>query len=455
MPGVPSRGLLPACSLGLLLLAGLLANADDGPRLLRLRTTPAFAAVRGVSGAPHGPVVHRLPGVPQPGPDRCGARDPRSAWQAAAPGLRRAAAPWAAWLAGAAVALATSIAGGWAAPRLGQRPGRQPRPPVSAMAMTGEAAEETELLQRAAREEADRQATQRWDAAYSLRSARTYRDRHYLRRAFPESVAPEVRTDPAAWRPPLSAAPGARAAAADAPPDPELWRGKQLLLEVGCGVGNAALPLLRANPNLFAFCVDSSTTAVAMLRDSPEYDPTRLYAAVHDARQPWPAWLPAGSFDFVTLVFVLSAIDPTHWPAVAGQVAAALRPGGVLYFRDFAVGDAVNAEGRRRRLGPGMWLRQDGTLLRHVTVGEARALFSAAPGSGVGLLVELRLAEGTMTKTNRKVGVTMERRWVEGRWARPEAPAAADRDSLPPLPPGGAPGRTRPPDRKIHRTLPG
>ena len=45
------------------------------------------------------------------------------------------------------------------------------------------------------------------------------------------------------------------------------------------------------------------------------------------------------SVDVVSLVFVLSAIDPAKFATALGNVAAVLRPGGLLIFRDYGIYD--------------------------------------------------------------------------------------------------------------------
>ena len=56
------------------------------------------------------------------------------------------------------------------------------------------------------------------------------------------------------------------------------------VLEVGCGVGNTAFPLLAANkdPGLFVYACDFAPSAVALLRSHAQYDTQRCHAFVHD-----------------------------------------------------------------------------------------------------------------------------------------------------------------------------
>jgi SAM-dependent methyltransferase len=49
--------------------------------------------------------------------------------------------------------------------------------------------------------------------------------------------------------------------------------------------------------------------------------------------------VPAGTVDIVSLVFVLSAIDPSKFESALKNVATILKPGGLLIFRDYGLYD--------------------------------------------------------------------------------------------------------------------
>lgn len=85
------------------------------------------------------------------------------------------------------------------------------------------------------------------------------------------------------------------------------------MLEVGCGVGNAVLPLLELNNRLFVHCIDFARSAIELLRSNPLIASTgnRLIADVCDVvRDDLPATVPLGRVDVVTCMFVLSALPP-------------------------------------------------------------------------------------------------------------------------------------------------
>jgi methyltransferase-like protein 6 len=112
-----------------------------------------------------------------------------------------------------------------------------------------------------------------------------------------------------------------------------------LIVECGCGVGNALFPLLTAHPTLHGVGVDFSTRAIAFVKGKPEYTDDshgtkgRAYAQVCDlATQPLAgapgsgaAMLPE-SADLSLLCFVLSAVAPHCHGQVSEHVCAALKP---------------------------------------------------------------------------------------------------------------------------------
>ena len=76
-------------------------------------------------------------------------------------------------------------------------------------------------------------------------------------------------------------------------------------------MGNAALPLLEQNSTASVHACDFSAKAVQLLKESADYDPTRITAFVADlTTDTLGRELPAEGVDLCTMLFVLSAIDP-------------------------------------------------------------------------------------------------------------------------------------------------
>jgi ubiquinone/menaquinone biosynthesis C-methylase UbiE len=117
-----------------------------------------------------------------------------------------------------------------------------------------------------------------WHKFYKRNQANFYKDRHYLDVEFPELSESKRQIE---------------------------------LLEVGCGVGNAILPLLQDNPNLFVHAFDFAESAVNILRDEAVRCNLSHRISVSVccvAKDKLP--VEDESVDFVLCMFVLSAIAP-------------------------------------------------------------------------------------------------------------------------------------------------
>lgn len=246
-----------------------------------------------------------------------------------------------------------------------------------------------------------------------------YKDRHYLRKEFTELMPRAVLEDPGAW--PLAIDPEATR-----PPD-ENSIDYKLVLELGCGVGNSAFPLLRANLDLRLICVDCSPTAISALTQNPEFDGRRCRAFVADVAGSNPCGNGAlsvaqigsengiadESIDAVTCVFFFSALDENAFARVAIECARVLKKRGVLLFRDYAKADVKNngSFSPGQELDPSVFVRPDGTLA--VFVDEA---FVASTFANVALVGTTEIV--THTVTNRKLNVSLDRYFVQGRFVK-------------------------------------
>ena len=127
-------------------------------------------------------------------------------------------------------------------------------------------------------------------------------------------------------------------------------------LEVGCGCGSAAAPILRDHAGWRVVAIDFAASAVERLRarrlDRVE---VLLCDVVKDA-------LPCDGVDVVLCLFVLSSIAPGALPGVVAKLGAALRPGGRFLFRDYGRYDAAQLRfGKGQKVGDHRYVKADGT----------------------------------------------------------------------------------------------
>lgn len=129
-----------------------------------------------------------------------------------------------------------------------------------------------------------------WHEFYNRNTDNFYKDRHYLHIIFPE----------------LLNKPSGCNECDGSSCDQQIH-----LLEVGCGVGNAVIPLLEINPHLLINAIDFAKSAISILINHPKVLSSngRIIANVCDIiNDPLP--VSDGSQDLVLCMFVLSAIGP-------------------------------------------------------------------------------------------------------------------------------------------------
>mmetsp|Transcript_15421 Transcript_15421/g.50445 ORF Transcript_15421/g.50445 Transcript_15421/m.50445 type:complete len:315 (-) Transcript_15421:64-1008(-) len=280
-----------------------------------------------------------------------------------------------------------------------------------------------------------------WDRFYEERGVRFYKDRHWLRREVSELMPASVRSNPLKWCPPLEGDDDGQVLGRDEPPTAAELEGRVVGLEAGCGVGSATFPLLRANRELFVLACDFSETAIALAKNRDEYaaqlrsPKRRAYAWVADlvAGDGQEEWLDAlatdlGGLHFVTLIYVLSAVEPADMRRAVRRLAKLLRPGGLLFFRDYAQGDMKQSRfdhrGRKNHGKDNSYKRGEGTFAYYFELDEVKALFCDDD-----LLDVLQLTNVNREIVNRKESLTMNRIWIQGKFLRRGGHDAADDDT--------------------------
>ncbi|KPA86420.1 hypothetical protein ABB37_00593 [Leptomonas pyrrhocoris] len=287
-----------------------------------------------------------------------------------------------------------------------------------------------------------------WDLYYRNNTVNGYKDRHYILREFHElraaiDAAAETAVGADTTVPEGGADKDAEAVASDGAASFS-W------MEAGCGVGNAMLPVFQEYGHLPQWRAllgfDISSVAIRLLEEKIASMPPALAAKVHvcvlnpsesDVADcalfhPAPACsslsaataAPRAFPEFVSLIFVLCSVPvPSHAVVLQRLAKCMKRPGGVLYFRDYAVSD--HAESRfqqsnrqlRGESGNGVaaadantYERTNGTLSHFFSVDEVRQLFTGAGFE----VIALGIIESDVT--NRKTSASFARKFVQGRF---------------------------------------
>ena len=128
-------------------------------------------------------------------------------------------------------------------------------------------------------------AQKNWDLFYKRNETNFFKDRHWTTREFQELISDDIGESN----------------------DTE----KKVLLEVGCGVGNFAYPLLEENLPFKIFCCDFSPRAVQFVKDNPLYEDSDITAFQCDiTTDKLETEMGPESVDILTCIFVLSAVHP-------------------------------------------------------------------------------------------------------------------------------------------------
>lgn len=265
-----------------------------------------------------------------------------------------------------------------------------------------------------------------WDLYYRNNTINGYKDRHYILREFVELQAAIAEAQRVAS--PSSEQDGEDKGQKTTSVSSFSW------MEAGCGVGNAMLPIfeefghLRQWHQLLGF--DISSVAIKLLEEKKASLPpalgAKLEVATLDPCQrdvldcPFFVKDANGAIQnpvqFVSMIFVLCSIPAGMHKVVLQRIASCMvQPGGVFFFRDYAVADHAETRFRKNedRICDGdanTYARSNGTLSHFFAVEEVRALFES-----VGFRV-FDLSVVTREVNNRKVELTFTRKFVQGRF---------------------------------------
>lgn len=224
------------------------------------------------------------------------------------------------------------------------------------------------------REKLEKFCKKNWDLFYKRNGDRFFKNRYWTKREFEELFSSEHQFD----------------------------RDRKYLLEIGCGCGDFALPLIKQcdkqdlegqdkscdserepNNGLYIYCCDISDRAIDLLKENPvykKYYKLRIEAFVYDItsiEHDLSSFLNGNMMDFVSLIFVLSAVNPDKTKLVVENIAKVVKPNGLVIFRDYAIYDkAMLRFSKDSKISNQFYVRQDGTRAYFFTMEELLSLFT-------------------------------------------------------------------------------
>ncbi|KAF2435177.1 methyltransferase [Tothia fuscella] len=165
-----------------------------------------------------------------------------------------------------------------------------------------------------------------------------------------------------------------------------------LILETGAGAGNTAYPILALNKNplLKIHACDFSKKAVDVIKNNDAYRSEDSIGEIHssvwdvasppnpDTNEPTlPEGIMPGTVDVVIMIFIFSALEPRQWDQCVRNIWHALKPGGVVLFRDYGRGDLAQVRFKKGRwMGENFYVRGDGTRVYFFEEEELRQIWS-------------------------------------------------------------------------------
>ncbi|KAL7529552.1 LOW QUALITY PROTEIN: hypothetical protein ACHAXR_003022 [Thalassiosira sp. AJA248-18] len=355
----------------------------------------------------------------------------------------------------------------------------QARDRLAAASRQQQKQQERKQEQKRAFREFRRNASTNWNVFYQQNKTNFFKDRHYLHKAFPKEFGwlyAHSDDDVANVGDDNEAVESATSGTVCCDEyDADIYDKHDIaIVEIGCGVGNAILPLLeqhselvkqyneeatnglltcnnrhatpRAPPQLHIHCLDFAPTAIQLLKEDPRFQSAaregRATGHVYDLSSMHPSSIFIGnspdgtqpheqksqqvlanSADVAILLFCLSAIGPHRSPSLARaarNVIDMLKPGGTLVIRDYGRLDEAQMKlgTQEKELGDNFYRKGDGTGCNFFELDDLNELFVNKNADDDKLeLLELDYIQRVYR--NRGDETTRRRVWVQGRFRKP------------------------------------
>jgi len=176
-------------------------------------------------------------------------------------------------------------------------------------------------------------------------------------------------------------------------------------------VGNTIFPLLKEYPQLTVYGIDCSKRAVDIIRKCPEFVEAGARSAVEVCdicNDDFPTEF--SSLNFATLIFCLSAVQPSDMVSVLKKCWQCLNSGGLLYIRDYAMYDMTQLRfknGSKLSADEPLYMRADGTRTYFFTLEKIRELLEQ---SGF-VVVQADYCQKEVENIKRQI--VMRRCWIQ------------------------------------------
>lgn len=182
-------------------------------------------------------------------------------------------------------------------------------------------------------------------------------------------------------------------------------------LEAGCGVGNTLFPICEIyKDNMKGYGFDFSDNAIRFIKQNEHYKTEFMEVEVKDLVKSDLSHYK--NMDFITLVFVLSAISPENHEMVLKKLFDAMDDNSYLYIRDYAEYDMAQlrlAKKQDSKLKDNFYLKSDGTRVFYFSETYLRELFGKFTN------VEITMLETHYRRIrNIKRNLEMHRVWIQG-----------------------------------------
>ncbi|KAL6434413.1 hypothetical protein ACFW04_006071 [Cataglyphis niger] len=208
-------------------------------------------------------------------------------------------------------------------------------------------AQDSRLVSEFRADQLEKDAKKHWDLFYKRNDTRFFKDRHWTTREFDELLGLGGKEN------------------------------QNVLLEVGCGVGNFVYPLIEDKLKFRKiFACDLSTRAIELFKSHILFDSATMKAFQTDITLENCFSEIVCPVDVTTLIFVLSAIHPDKFHKVAQNIYNVLDVGGILLFRDYGLYDMAQLRFKPgHKISENLYMRQDGTRSYYFSAEQVANLF--------------------------------------------------------------------------------